>query len=700
MPLTPPKIGRFYSAVFLFLLLVLMHREVEGARIVRVGVFENKPIVFLDESGEISGVYGDLIREVALRHNWELEYVSCSWPRCLELLIRGDIDLMTSIAQNEKRDRFMDFSSENVLMMWGQVYLNPSMKVQNILDMQGLKVAVLKDGINGINFRKLCSAFDVACEFIEVGSQKEVFELTQSGETDAGVLNNVFGRLHETDYNVELSPIFFSPFSLLFAVPEGKHEDLITTIDNQLVQWKSMDDSVYHRTLAQWFQGGQKILFGIPQWVVMVLAIGLAIVVSLFCLLKLMQIQVRRKTEALQLANTKLQRQIEEKRALQEQLHHAMTLEAMGTMAGGITHDFNNILAPVIGYSELLQDILPPESESIEYVREIFKGALRARELVKQILNFSRHSEARIEQVDMVGLMDEVMKLCRAIIPSSITLDLEVAQGDHLVMADPTRLHQVAMNLITNAFHAMEGMPGQLRIALVDAVVDASEITHTGMVPGEYVSLSVSDTGVGMDEATLKRIFDPYFTTRSDGKGSGLGLSVVYGVVSGLGGDVVVKSQLGKGSSFTVRLPRSDDPSRPEEFLDSASPEVHGERILLVDDEVAIVRMEKKVLEKAGYHVTEMVKSDDALTYFRKNPDAFDLLLTDMTMPVMCGDELVAKVRAIRPQLPVVICTGYSEMLTQDVQETLGINGVVMKPVTRSELLATLEEVLSENGRS
>jgi len=385
-----------------------------------------------------------------------------------------------------------------------------------------------------------------------------------------------------------------------------------------------------------------------------------------------------------------------EKEKLESQLQQAQKMESIGTLAGGIAHDFNNILFPIIGLSELLLEDLPRGSVKHENVQEIFKAGKRGADLVKQILTFSRQSEHRMIPIRVQQILKEAITLCRATIPSNIEINQDIQMDCGLAMADPIQIHQVAMNLITNAYHAVEKEVGKISVELKEKTIGENDLSDSTLEPGRYAMLSVSDTGGGIDPAVLDKIFDPYFTTKKQGKGTGLGLSVVYGIVEEHKGYINVNSEVGKGTTFHVYLPLME---KPTEYLSVEKVEKYStgnERILLVDDEESIVQMLSQSLERLGYMVTCHNSSNDALNRFKANPDDFDLVVTDMTMPNMTGDQLAKEVMSIKLSIPVIICTGFSERINQEKAEAVGIKGFLMKPVVMSEMAQMIRKVLDE----
>lgn len=381
---------------------------------------------------------------------------------------------------------------------------------------------------------------------------------------------------------------------------------------------------------------------------------------------------------------------------LQSRLLQAQKMESIGNIAGGIAHDFNNILFPIIGLSELLLEDLQPGSPEYQNVQQILKAGERGSDLVRQILAFSRQSEHKMMPVKVQQIIKEVFKLSRSTIPSNIELS-QFVQGDcGFVMADPTQLHQVAMNLITNAYHAVEQKGGKISVRLKEITLLHDDPTNASLKPGKYVMLSVSDTGHGIDPAVMNKIFDPYFTTKERKKGTGLGLAVVFGIVKEHGGDIRVYSELENGTTFNVYLPLLDESSqmvsieRPEIALGGI------ERILLVDDEETVLKVEKRMLERFGYDVECRNSSISALGAFGLNPGSFDLVITDMAMPKMTGDQLAEQLISIRPDIPIILLTGFSERMNEELAERMGIKGFLLKPVAKSDLAKLVRRLLDE----
>lgn len=394
----------------------------------------------------------------------------------------------------------------------------------------------------------------------------------------------------------------------------------------------------------------------------------------------------------------------QERTKLFTQLQQAQKMEAVGTLAGGIAHDFNNILTPILGYTEMVINMLPKESPSVTYLADVIKAGTRARELVKQILSFSRQTEQDKIPVLLHIVIKEALKLLRASIPATIEIRQLIPPDCGKVLADPIKMHQVLMNLCTNAYHAMRSNGGTLTVSLtpVEISKDQSEIHERYLNAGSYLKLEVSDTGVGMDQQTMTRIFDPYFTTKEESEGTGMGLAVVHGIVMNHNGHIRVSSEPNAGSTFTIFLPRLtvETDNLPEKAEDKGAIPRGNERILIVDDEKVIAMLEKKMLENLGYQVTAVTDSKEALELFQEQSEYFDLIITDMAMPHLSGVELALKVLKIRPAIPIILCTGYSEMYDEKQVKALGISHYIMKPILKKELGLGVRKVLDNALRN
>jgi len=385
---------------------------------------------------------------------------------------------------------------------------------------------------------------------------------------------------------------------------------------------------------------------------------------------------------------------ITDRKNLQDQLIHTQKMEAIGTLSGGIAHDFNNILSIIIGYTKLAQDKVPEGSQLWEDLREVYQAGNRARDLVKQILTFSLQAEQKRTPVKIHRVVTETLKLLRSSFPATIEIRTRLTTTAP-VLADFTHIEQVIMNLCTNAYHAMREQGGVLEVRLEELMLDDEAFAHQLDISlGPYLSLTVLDTGRGMDKAVRDRIFEPYFTTKRTGEGTGIGLTVVHGIVKSYGGAITVESEPGRGSIFQVLLPRLKGAVVEEEHKKVVLPPRGTERILFVDDEPALVNIGRRMLEGLGYEVVTSTSGIETLSTFRRQPENFDLVITDMTMPKMTGDRLAIELLGIRPGIPIILCTGFSERITGEKAKEIGIRKFVMKPLLMNDLAEAVREVL------
>ncbi|MBI9084934.1 MAG: response regulator [Desulfobacterales bacterium] len=419
--------------------------------------------------------------------------------------------------------------------------------------------------------------------------------------------------------------------------------------------------------------------------------------------------RVAERTKELQDTNRQLSDEIEnrkrteaEKDKLEGQLRQSQKMESIGTLAGGIAHDFNNILSPIIGYTEMAMESLAENDPTGHQLHEVLEAADRAKDLVQQILTFSRQTETQFKPLSPKSIIREALKLIRATLPAYIHIEENIQSEYSVIMGDPTHIHQVVMNLCTNAYHAIGKRGGLIEVGLerVPGKANAPSI-NSGAPSGAMVLLTVRDTGHGMDEETRQRIFDPYFTTKSLGDGTGMGLAVVHGIVKQSGGSISVSSEPGKGSEFVVRWPEFRHTAPKVERVDKTVPSplpVLGkkERILVVDDEKPIVTMLAKTLERSGFRPQVFTDSRKALQAFLAAPETVQAVVTDQAMPGMTGIELAKALLMENPSLPIILCTGYSDVINRDTAKSMGIGSFLSKPVGRQDLTRLLRKLLDK----
>jgi CheY-like chemotaxis protein len=370
-------------------------------------------------------------------------------------------------------------------------------------------------------------------------------------------------------------------------------------------------------------------------------------------------------------------------------------MEAIGTLAGGIAHDFNNILGAILGYTELARADAGSQAALQESLAQVEKAGVRARDLVRQILTFSRREEQARRPISLHQVANEVLQLLRASFPAQVTIRSELAADTPLVLADPGQVHQVLVNLATNALHAMMPQGGTLTVRESTLDADEAGAAVTGLERRRYVRLTVSDTGCGMAPELLDRVFDPFFTTKEPGRGTGLGLAVVHGIMKSHDGLVTVESEPGKGTTFALYFPACEEDAAALPADASRLARGEGQHVLLVDDEESLARLGCRALERLGYRVTAETDPGHALAIFRSNPERFDILVTDLTMPSMSGLDLVREIHRIRPALPVVLATGYGGDVDAEEARALDIHELLFKPATVAALGHTVRRALA-----
>ncbi|MCD6186386.1 MAG: response regulator, partial [Deltaproteobacteria bacterium] len=415
------------------------------------------------------------------------------------------------------------------------------------------------------------------------------------------------------------------------------------------------------------------------------------------------KIQVYTKDEIGELADAfnnmyeSLKRKNAEKKQLEEQLLHAQKMEAIGTLAGGIAHDFNNILGVIVGYTELALLNIPEADPLRGKLDQVLKASGRATDLVKQILAFSHKDKQKLMPISISPIVKEALKMLRASLPTTIEIRMDIKTSNVSILSDSSQIHQIMMNLCTNAAHAMPYNKGLLEVSLEELDVDQDTAwRHADLQAGHYQKLTVSDNGEGIKSEIMDRIFDPFFTTKGPGKGTGMGLAVIHGIVKRSQGSIIVDSKLGKGTTFQIFFPTIDAEISKELELHKDIP--HGnEKLLYIDDEKQIIAFGQEILEGLGYEVLAASTTADALKIFKAEPDSFDIVITDMTMPEMTGMELAMEISILSPGIPIILCTGYNSNISDDQAQEAGIIKIIMKPFARHEIALAIREVLDNS---
>jgi len=990
----------------------------------KIGVYDNKPIIFVDDDGEVQGLFVDLLEEIANKENWRLEYVVGHFSGVFAQLKGGEIDILPALAYSKEREEIIDYTSETILSNWGEIYVPGNRTLTSLLELEGKKVGVMQGDIHFTALKELTDRFNISCRFIEADEYEIVFEMLQANFVDVGVVNRLYGNRNQHEYSVKQTPVIFNPIEMRFGATKGKNQDILTKIDSYMLSYSADRHSIHYQLINRWLAGDTKK--AIPWWVFYLFIAVVGATIFFFGASLIFRRQVLRRTEELSNTNSLLESQILERTKveanfleskqrllmvldsleslvyvadfetheilflnkygrekfgdilgktcwqalqkgqtgpcrfctndrlvsderpagqivwefqntlngrwyechdqaiswvdgrlvrmeiatditerkqveealeknnvivrnklkailepegdigtlelsdivdiemlkslmenfyqltgilgavldtsgnvlvavgwqdictkfhrcnpdtnrnclesdtiltndvpvgtfrqyrcknnmwdmvtplevggkhmgnvfigqffyedetpdvelfreqarkygfdeteylatldrvprfsremadagikfyskvtkmisdlsftsikvsrmlterihLEQQLRQSQKMEAIGTLAGGIAHDFNNMLGAILGYAEMIRDDCPSGSPAIHDIDQVLKASHRAKDLVKQILAFSRQAEDHKIPMHPAAIVIEAITLLRSSLPTTITIKQDIDPGAGVILADPSQIHQIVMNLCTNAFHAMEAEGGTLTISLNKKTLVQDELrAELHLQPGTFVQLSIRDTGEGILPESREKIFDPFYTTKGVGKGTGLGLAMVYGIVKRCGGSIAFDSQLGEGTEFRITLPTLES-NALQEYESTESVPYGNEHIFFVDDEKILVELGKTMLERLGYSVTTCGSSLDALEMFQNHPDVFDLLITDQTMPNMTGVDLSRRILQLRPKLPIILCTGYSSIISEEKAKNMGIKGFALKPLVKKDIAGLIRKVL------
>ena len=696
--------------------------------VIRCGVDpEFTPFEFYNKNGMLDGISSEYIKILSSRLGLNLEVVpDLSWNEVMVRAKRHDIDVLPCVARTHEREAFQAFSISYAKFHRVIITRTDTPFLASLDDVRHLRVAVQSGSSHEGYLRENSDIQPMLFDTLQ-----EAVRAVAEGTADAFVGNiasaTYWIRMQNLTNLKVAAPVSYETQNLHFAVRKD-WPTLVGIINKGLSSISlSKEDKIRKKWVDVEYKPG---LNPGDIWKVMLKVIAGALFVLVAILAwnyRLKKEIVRRKTaeEALQQthnelecriaertadlaeANRTLQQEINdrkqmeiEKENLVKQLIQSQKMEAIGTMAGGIAHDFNNILMPIMGYTELTLSNLPAGAKDRDYLQQVMRASHRAKDLVKQILTFSRQDENEKQPIEVNPLVKETVKLLRSSLPSTIEIRETIDSRDSCILGCPTQIHQVVMNLCTNAYHAMRMGGGVLGVTISNTPPDQIEPT-VPLEPanGDFVHLSVSDTGHGIDASIKDRILEPYFTTKPTDEGTGLGLSVVHGIVKNHGGHLTFHSEPDKGTTFHIFFPRID---RPNDHAEADIVEgIRGgdETIWVVDDDLMIAHMEKSMLKHFGYRVRVFTDSRDLWEAFADSTDPVDLVVTDMTMPKMTGAELAQKIIAIKPDLPIVLCSGFSETIDDQKAKALGIREFIMKPVVMNDLAETVRRLLDEKAQ-
>ena len=676
--------SKVYRLFFILgVLLLAVGIPFASAREVKVGIYENQPKIFTETDGTPAGIFADIIKEIARREGWSLLYVHGSWEQCLARLESGTIDLMVDVAYSDERAQKYEFSKNDVLANWAQVYTRKGVNIKLITDLAGMHVATLRQGIHTVRFKHLAEGFGFHFDLTQVDDYKTVFRLLDEKEVDAGIVNRIYGYSHENQYDIIRSPVVFSPASLRFAVKKGDNIDVITAIDRQLAALKAEKASVYHQSLKRWL--GETTKLQLPRWIGWSLGVTAAGVLLFFFMSILLKYQVNRKTAHLRLANRQLEKQVQEtmkahlelKRS-EERLIRQERLSALGQLTCGIAHDFNNMLVPILSFPDLLlenPELLKDRKKVLQMLESIRSAAGMARETVNRLQEFHRADpRPRLEQVAIAELVSEVVAATKPLWKSDREANsvhiriIEDVPRNLVVTVSKFQLHEALMNLLMNAIHA---------------IPSGGEVTICSFVKDENFYLAVRDTGIGMSKDVIRQCLEPFFSTKGK-NGTGMGLAMVHGIVERHNGSVSIDSTPEQGTTVTMRIPLTLENSEtwpdPSVFGKTAS----SLKVLVIDDDENSRILLSEYLALDGHSVTTAVDTVNGIAKF--DLGEFDLVITDRAMPEISGDKVAQHVKASDHRVPVLMITGFAQIMTSRGEHPAGVDYIMGKPYLAHEL--------------
>ncbi|MBW2261855.1 MAG: transporter substrate-binding domain-containing protein [Deltaproteobacteria bacterium] len=667
-------------------------------QLVRIGIHEAKPIASTETDGVTRGFAIDVLEHMADREGWTIKYVHGSWSECTARLERGEIDLLFPMFHTEERERIFDFSSVPLLTTWGAVFAPREAEIESILDLEGKRVAVVRDDVFNKELRNLLERFDVESVFVELSSTEEVFEAIVEGIVDAGAVERIDGQRMAGSTSVEKTQVVFSPGLAYFASPAGRGGDLFEALDRNLSAMKADRSSVYHTSYEKWFGSVQTRPF--PRWVAWILVAGGLVIVLVLAFNLALRAQVRAKTREIRQRHAQLEQEIRDRKRTEaalaqkeKEFYQAQKMEAIGRLAGGVAHDFSNIINVITGYCDLSLKKIERDEPAYDYIQEARSGAYRAGDLTRQLLAFSRKQVLLTRVVELNKLLTGLNKMLLRLLGDDVEFVMKLAPDLGRIMMDPGQIQQVVMNLAVNARDAMP-RGGSIIIETMNVHLDEEQAGRLfTLKPGQYVAMAVSDTGEGMTQATVSRIFEPFYTTKDKDRGTGLGLSTVHGIVKQSGGEIEVVSEPGRGSRFTIYLPRVDKEAivdgagEPDTALGTAM-------ILVVEDDESMRRMTVEMLSSRGFEVLEASEAQRALEIFGERGEEIDLVLTDVVMPGMSGVELGDTLLALGPDLQVLYMSGYTDETIDNHGVLIDSENLINKPFAEEALVSKIHEML------
>ena len=691
-------------AALVALLSVVMAPPPAKARdTVKVGVYQNRPLTFIEPDGAIKGFFIDILEHIAAKEDWKIDYDPDSWSECLSKVMKGQTDLLGVIAYSVERNKRIDYTYESVLTEWGQVYVSSGSGIESILDLRDKKIAVLQADMHFLSLKRLMDQFGISCRYIEAFEYEDVLMLTELGICDAGLVSQFYGAQYERYYDITKSAIILSPQKLYWAAPKDTNPHLLATLDVHLRRLKEDEQSFYYQALNKWFgvDADSRYTvwikwFGIGAGVLLLLFFGASLVLRA-------QVKVRTrelilKTEALEAEIDQRKQAEKEREQLVTKLQRARKMEALGTLAGGVAHDLNNILSGLVSYPELMLVDLPGDSPMRRPMQTMKDSGEKAAAIVQDLLTLARRGVAVTEVVSLNRIIREYLtsfefKRLKNEYPA-VRFEDKLADDLLHITGSPVHLSKTLMNLVSNAAEAISGS-GHVVIETQSSYVDRPISGYDDVEEGDYAVLSVSDDGVGISADDSERIFEPFYTKKVMGRsGSGLGMAVVWGTVKDHQGYIDVQSIEGRGTRFTLYFPAVREEltaSKPKATL--ADLTGNQQLILVIDD----VRQQREIasdmLKKLGYRVVTARSGEEAVEFLRG--ESVELLVLDMIMePGMDGLETYRQILALHPGQKAVIASGFSETERVKEAQRLGAGMYVKKPYTLEKIGLAVREQL------
>jgi signal transduction histidine kinase len=694
---------RFIMAMAAALFFISATTEAKGP--VRVGVYQDFPLSFVDDQGRARGVFVEILDHIAREEGWKLDYVPAPWSECLANLKAGRLDLLGVIALVENRKAYLDYTIESVVTEWGVVYARPKARIESILDLAGRKVAVMKDAIYSRDMISLAKKFGIEVRFVEAFDYETVLGMVASGQCVAGLVSHLYGMQYEHLYPLQKTPIVLSPQRLYYAVPKGQHRDLVQALDKHLRQLKQAKGSVYHRSIQKWLHTDPEDPF--PVWIFWVLAGTAGVVITVFSTNILLRQRIRARTRELFEKNEALLAEVEQRRQAEKEgrklgarLARAKKMEAIGTLAGGVAHDLNNILSGLVSYPELLLMDLPPDSPMKKPIQTMKRSGEKAATIVQDLLTLARRGVTVKEMISINQVVREYLNSpeCRKLLDFHPGVRVETSLAPDLlhVEGSPVHLSKTVMNLVSNAAEAMHG-GGRLAVKTENRHMDRPLAGYDIVRPGDYVVLSVSDTGAGISEADREKIFEPFYSKKIMGRsGTGLGMTVVWSTVKDHDGYIDIQSTKETGTTFALyfpatRLRRPIDPltRNRSDYMG------RGEHILVVDDVAEQREIAEEVLTRLNYTVTAVPDGETAIAYLRAHKA--DLVVLDMIMdPGIDGLATYRHILEIHPHQKAIIASGFSESDRVKEALALGVGNYIKKPYLMETIGVAVREELDK----